>query len=189
MGGSDRSSDGIECQTGGLGRELTVEGISHSIFFLTSQMGGKACTHLYLGANIEEGEVSGNEVVGDSSGFVLQKVDIPLAYALPLGVESSPYKDVNLATQDIFCLLEGVVSRSLRPGLDLVESRSEVGRGFGLGTDGVEIGEGRILSLGQRDELVASALNDGKRDKFSRHFPKKNRLLILAIVSHLDIPR
>jgi hypothetical protein len=34
----------------------------------------------------------------------------------------------------------------------------------------MKVGCGGVLALGKRDELVASALDNGKRDGFSRHF-------------------
>lgn len=80
------------------------------------------------------------------------------------------YQNVDLTIQDILGLLKVVKSRTLRTSLNLVETRCDVCGGLGLCADGVEVGCGGVLSLGKRDELVASALDDGKRDRFSRHF-------------------
>jgi hypothetical protein len=76
-----------------------------------------------------------------------------------------------LTTQDILRLLKGIVSWSLRPSLDLIKSRRNVGWGFGLGADRVKVGCSSVLALWQRNILMTGALDDGKRNKFAGHFP------------------
>lgn len=61
---------------------------------------------------------------------------------------------------------------SLRPSLDLIESRGKVRGGFSLGADRVEVGRSCILALGEGDELMAGAFDDGKRNGVTRHYPK-----------------
>lgn len=39
-----------------------------------------------------------------------------------------------------------------------------------LGPDGVKVGDCCVLALGERNVLVASALDDGERNDFARHF-------------------
>lgn len=38
------------------------------------------------------------------------------------------------------------------------------------GTDGVEVGQSCVLTLGKGDKLVAGAFDDGKRNEVARHF-------------------
>ncbi|GMF87609.1 unnamed protein product [Aspergillus oryzae] len=80
------------------------------------------------------------------------------------------YQNVNLTTQNILRLLEGVVSGSLRASLNLIESGGEVSGGFGLGADGMEVGCSCVFALGKGDELVAGAFDNGKRDEVTRHY-------------------
>lgn len=70
-----------------------------------------------------------------------------------------------MTIEDVFGLFECVVSGASRTGLDLVESRGEVCGGLGLGANGVEVGSGCVLALGEGDELVAGALDDSERNE------------------------
>lgn len=70
-----------------------------------------------------------------------------------------------MAVENVFGLFEVVVSGACGTSLDLVEAGSEVGGGFGLGADGVEVGGGCVLALGKGDELVAGALDDSERNE------------------------
>ena len=79
------------------------------------------------------------------------------------------YQHVNLTTQDILALLKIIMRRTGRASLDLVETGCDVSGGIGLCADGMEVSDCGVLALGQRDELVAGALDDGERDEF-RHF-------------------
>lgn len=81
------------------------------------------------------------------------------------------YQNINLAIEDILGLLKSVVCRSLRPRLDLIESRGKVwGEWISLGPDWVEIGCSCVLALGKGDELVASAFDDSERNEVVRHW-------------------
>ena len=83
---------------------------------------------------------------------------------------SSNVENVNLAIEDVLCLLEGVVCGPSWAGFDLVEAGGEVGRCvLGVCADGVEVGDGCVLALGKRNVLVTSALDDGERDEVSGH--------------------
>ena len=84
-------------------------------------------------------------------------------------VRQGTYQDINLTAQDILALLKVVVRRTSRTSLDLVEAGSDVSGGIGLCADGMEVSDSGVLALGQRDEFVAGALDDGERDEF-RHF-------------------
>lgn len=75
------------------------------------------------------------------------------------------YQDINLTTDDKFGLFKSVVCGSLRSSLNLVKSRCEVCGRLGLGADGVEVGGRCVLALGEGDELVAGAFDDGERDE------------------------
>lgn len=103
-------------------------------------------------------------MVGDTSSFVLQTVSF-----ISRKVLRGTYQDVNLTTQDILALLKVIVCRTSRTGLNLVETRCDVRGGIGLCADGMEVSDSGVLALGQRDEFVAGALDDGERDEF-RHF-------------------
>lgn len=125
-------------------------------------------TYLDLGSDMEEGEISGDEVVGDASSFILDGSIIRTALT-EYWEDIDTYKDVNLALQDVLGLFKVVVSRSRGACLDLVEPWGEVAGGvLGIGADGVEVCDGGVLTGRQRDELRASALDDGERDE-SRH--------------------
>lgn len=81
------------------------------------------------------------------------------------------YQDIDLSVQDILGLLEGVVSGTSGTCLDLVESGGEVcGAVGGIGSNGVEVGEGGILSRGEGDVLRAGALDNGERNEIGRHW-------------------
>lgn len=81
------------------------------------------------------------------------------------------YQNIYLSVQDILGLLEGVVSGTSGTSLDLVEAGGEVcGAVGGLGLDGVKVGEGGVLSLGEGNELRAGALDDGERNEVGRHW-------------------
>ena len=96
--------------------------------------------------------------------------------------EEGIYKNVNLPTEDVLCLLEVVGSGPGRACGDLVETGGQVGGGIGsLGADGVEVRDGGVLALRKGDELVAGALEDCKRDQVRRHFSKQ----VLADLAYL----
>lgn len=80
------------------------------------------------------------------------------------------YQHVDLTTQNIFGLLESIVCGSLRPSLDLIKPRRKVRWGFGLGSDRVEVGRCSILALWKGNELMASTLDDGKRNEVAGHY-------------------
>lgn len=81
------------------------------------------------------------------------------------------YQNINLTIEDILGLLEGVVRRSLRSSLNLIESRGKVSGGVSCpGTDGVEVGQSCVLALGKGNELVAGAFDDGERNEVARHY-------------------
>lgn len=62
---------------------------------------------------------------------------------------------------------------SLRSSFDLIETRGKVRGGFrSIGADRVEVGRSCVLALGEGDEFVAGAFDDGKRDEVARHFPQ-----------------
>ena len=83
---------------------------------------------------------------------------------------SSNVENVDLAIEDVLCLLEGVVCGPSWAGFDLVEAGGEVGRCvLGVCADGVEVGDGCVLALRKGNILVASALDDGERNKVSGH--------------------
>lgn len=86
------------------------------------------------------------------------------------------YQNINLPTEDVLSLLKGVVSRPLRSGLNFIETRGEVSRRFGFGTNRMKVGSSRVLPIRQGDELVASALDDCERNQFAGHYA--NRLEI-----------
>lgn len=46
-------------------------------------------------------------------------------------------------------------------------------RGFSLGADRMEVGRSCVLALGEGDELVAGAFDDGKRNEVTRHYSTK----------------
>lgn len=80
-------------------------------------------------------------------------------------------QNINLTTEDILRLLKIIVRGSLRPSLDLIESRGKVRGGFSrLGAHRVEVGCSCVLALREGDELVAGAFDDGKWDEVARHF-------------------
>lgn len=58
---------------------------------------------------------------------------------------------------------------SLGPSLDLIKARRKVGGRFCLGADRVEVGCRSILALWKGNELMASALDDGKRNEIVGH--------------------
>jgi hypothetical protein len=122
-------------------------------------------TDLDLGANMEESKVTGNKVVSDTSSLILQIISIIINDKPYEGT----YQNVDLTTQDILALLKVIMRRTSRTSLDLVEARCDVSGGIGLCADGVKVSDCGVLALGQRDEFVAGALDDGKRDEF-RHF-------------------
>lgn len=76
-----------------------------------------------------------------------------------------------MTIENILRLLKIVARGSFRPCLNLIKSRSEVRRGFSLGADRVEVGSGCVLAVGEGDELVAGAFNDGKGNDVAGHFP------------------
>lgn len=121
-------------------------------------------TNLDLGANVEESKVTGDKVMRNASSLILQTVSFTSQRA-----RQGTYQDINLTTQDIFALLKVIVCRTSRTSLDLVEARSDVSGGIGLCADGMEVSDSGVLALGQRDEFVAGALDDGERNEF-RHF-------------------
>lgn len=118
-------------------------------------------TYLDLGSDVEESKVSRDQVVGDASSHIL------LSRSVQLLLESWPagatYENVNLSGEDILGLLKVVEGGPRGSSLDLVESRGDVSGRAGLGADGVEVGNGCVLTLGEGDELRAGALDDGKR--------------------------
>lgn len=78
---------------------------------------------------MEECEVAGNEVVGDSSGLVLQVCESAsnwLRWRWRGDRRQIAYQNIDLSVQDILGLLEGVVGRSGGASLDLVEAGGEV---------------------------------------------------------------
>lgn len=156
---ANRSSDGVERKTLRLGRELQIRQ-----YCVLWKRGRRMSTDLDLGANVEESKITGNQMMSDTSSLILQIVSITSRKVLQV-----TYQDVNLTTQDILALLEVIVRRASRAGLDLVEARCDVSGGIGLCADGMEVGDSGVLALGQRDEFVAGALDDGERDEF-RHF-------------------
>ena len=122
-------------------------------------------------------------MVGDSGSLVLGRKNINVnviqeyVYLSPVGLKiylvvciRAAYQNINLATQDILRLLESVVGGSLRASLDLIEPRGEVSGGFSLCADRMEVGCSCVLALGKGNELVAGALDDGKRDEVARHY-------------------
>jgi hypothetical protein len=121
-------------------------------------------TDLDLGANVEESKVTGDKVMRNASSLILQTVSVTSQ-----GIGKGTYQDINLATQDILALLKVIVCRTSRTSLDLVEAGSDVSGGIGLCADGMEVSDSGVLALGQRDEFVAGALDDGERNEFG-HF-------------------
>ena len=75
------------------------------------------------------------------------------------------YVDVDLAGEDIFCLLEGVVSRQLGACFDFVEARGHVCGRVSFGADRVEVG-GDVRRAGDEgDVFVAGAFVDCEGDE------------------------
>lgn len=73
MRGPNGSGNGIESESVGLCRELQMlnqDGLVNVLCLKPIQIRARK-THLDLGSNVEESKVSGDEVVGDSSSFVL----------------------------------------------------------------------------------------------------------------------
>ena len=93
---ANRTCDSVEGKARGLGRKLD------------------------LSADVEESKVAVDEVVGDTSCLILQKERSVRAETRKAVMVT--YIDVDLATQDIFCLFESVVCRECGTGLDLVEA-------------------------------------------------------------------
>lgn len=127
---------------------------------------GNEATYLDLGSDVEESKVSRDQVVGDASSHIL--FDMSVQFNLLLLCRESwlagaTYENVNLSGEDILGLLKVVLGGPGRSGLDLVESRGDVSRRPGLGSDCVEVGNGCVLALGEGDELLAGALDDGER--------------------------
>lgn len=156
---TNRSSDSVERKTLRLGRELHIRQ-----YCVSWKRDGRMSTDLDLGANVEESKITGNQMMSDTSSLVLQTVSVTSPKVL-----QGTYQDVNLTTQDILALLKVIVRRTSRAGLDLVEAGCDVSGCIGLCADGMEVSHSGVLALGQRDEFVAGALDDGERDEF-RHF-------------------
>lgn len=106
-------------------------------------------TYLNLGANVEEGKVARDQVVGDAGCLI---------------------KNIDLAVQDVFGLLEAVVSREDGSSLDFVESGCDICGRLGLGADGVEVGCDVGVACVEGDVLVAGALVDGEGDEVGGHW-------------------
>lgn len=84
------------------------------------------------------------------------------------------YQNIYLPAQHILRLLKCIRSRPRGPSDDLVEAGSNVsGRVDRLRSDGVEIGCGSVLALGERDEFVAGAFDDGEGDDVGRHYHRR----------------
>lgn len=84
------------------------------------------------------------------------------------------YQNIDLTIEDILGLLKVVVCRSCRTSFNFVESRGKMCWGLSLGANRVEIRCGCVLALRQRNELVAGALDDSKRNEVVRHY-KRNQ--------------
>jgi hypothetical protein len=77
------------------------------------------------------------------------------------------YVDVDLAGEDIFCLLESIVSRQLGTRFDFVEAGGYVGGCVvGFGADRVEVGGDVWRAVGgEGDVFVAGAFVDCEGDE------------------------
>lgn len=112
-------------------------------------------------------------MVGDSSSFILFNRRAIVNNAPTFSVlENDAYQNVDLATEDVLCLLEGVVCGSLRSGFNLVEARGEMCGGLGFRSDGVEVGQRCVLALGKGNKLVTSAFDHSEGDEVSRHLSR-----------------
>lgn len=98
---------------------------------------------------MEEGKVAGDQVVSDAGCLI---------------------KNIDLAAQNIFGLLEAVVSREGRAGLDFVKAGCNVCGRLGLSADGVEVGCDVRVACVEGDVLVAGALVDGEGDEVGGHW-------------------
>lgn len=87
-------------------------------------------------------------------------------------MDPGTYQDIDLTAKDVLSLLKIVLHGLLRPSLDLIESRSDVCRGFSFGADRVEVGHSCVLAQGEGDELVPGAFDDGNWNDVARHFQK-----------------
>lgn len=113
---------------------------SNSVESNTVRPGGE----LSFGTDVEEGPVSSNKMVSDTSSLI---------------------SHINLTAEDIFCLLVVVGSISCRSRNDLIETRGQIMiRVVALALDRVEVGDNSALAIGNGDVLVASALDNGKRN-------------------------